>query len=184
MKYLICCPGPSLTQEDVNYGKSKADVTICCNGAATYCRGFDILYSSDPRWFRKINPDPTDFGELLCPFETGGIAELIQAERGRGFNNNLLHLGHSSGFAAVGLALLRGAKEIYLLGYDMGKVNNKAHFFGDYPEVLVKESPYEKFIMDFVVSKDDLELFSATITNCTTGSNLDCFPIVPIREAL
>jgi len=183
MKYLIACPGPSLTKEDIEYGKGKTDKLILVNGANALYPISDsniTRYSSDAKWVRMYK----HYDNIVCPFETEVTSERVDSERGRGFSTTVLRLGHCSGFAAVSLALLSGAKEIYLLGYDMGIIDNQAHFFGDYPETLHKKSPYEKFIEDFEVSKQDLSLFGATIFNCTIGSKLITFPISNIRDVL
>jgi hypothetical protein len=185
MKFLITAPGPSLDKEEINYAYSRVHSCIHINSSIDLISHGDICYSSDPAWFRYFKPEFLRFNEMLCPFDSDGHSTTIPYERGTGFSNKTLHLGHSSGFAAVSLALLRGAKEIYLLGYDMGyNKNNDAHFFGDYPEALHKKSPYKKFIEDFEVSKKDLDLFGATIFNCTINSAMDTFIKTTIKEVL
>ena len=190
MKYLIVCPGHSLNTEEIDYGIERVDRWISCNGSYILASG-NICYSSDPAWYREAwdSISKLPFKEYLCPFDTG--IEAVQRvdssqERLRGTKNDRsLYLGHSTGYAAIDLALLRGAKEIYLLGYDMGKNNNnEAHYFGDYPESIRKESPYDKFILDFKDYDKTLELFGSSIINCTIDSNLKAFPIKNITEVL
>lgn len=176
MRFILLAPGPSLNYKDLNYITSD-DTLIYINGAIRIRNKLKegIVYSSDPKWYRVENPDPSLFTEMLCPFYTNGIATLIPGRRGTGITLNNLKLGSSSGYAAVNLAALMGASVIHLHGYDMGKKNNKAHFFGDYSEALHKNSPYEKFIKDFEGAREQLEKLNIEVYNLTPDSNLKEF---------
>jgi hypothetical protein len=87
----------------------------------------------------------------------------------------------NSGLVAINLADLLGAKEIYLLGFDLidagGKTWNYHNWYPDYikPEV----SPYQTYIEEFrQVSK----YIRADVYNCSLTSALDCFPTARYHE--
>lgn len=81
--------------------------------------------------------------------------------------------GGNSGFQAINLAYMLGAKTIILLGFDMFGV----HYFGDHPDKLVKQSPYKDFIKSFETITKDVE-----IINCSRQTALNCFPKKYIKD--
>lgn len=83
--------------------------------------------------------------------------------------------GGNSGFQAVNLAYMLGAKTILLLGFDMfGE-----HFFGKHPDKLDVPSPFKTFIESFNTITKDVE-----IINCSRMTDLNCFPRMRIQSVL
>lgn len=83
--------------------------------------------------------------------------------------------GGNSGFQAVNLAYILGAKTILLLGFDM----HGDHYFGKHPKKLDVCSPFNNFIKSFETITKDVE-----IINCTRKTNLNCFPKMRIESVL
>lgn len=117
----------------------------------------------------KRNPDPKyDLIRMdSCYADKGDLGE------------KLIHYGlpggGNSGFQAVNLAYIMGAKTILLLGFDMFGT----HFFGKHPPKLDVMSPFRNFIESFASIKKDVE-----IINCSRQTALDCFPKMPIESVL
>lgn len=106
---------------------------------------------------------------------------IIASENGDGFSRkNYIHQGGNSGFQAVNLAILFGAKEIALLGYDMQITDNKRHFFGDHEGKMNKPSPYEKWVVAFENAAKYLH--DVHIVNCTRKTALTCFEMKNIED--
>jgi uncharacterized Rossmann fold enzyme len=100
--------------------------------------------------------------------------KVIHGEHKSGFGwNNYIHFGGNSGFQAVNLAILFGAKEIALLGFDMQITNNKRHFFGDHEGKMNKPSPYTQWIKHFEEAAKDMR--DVKIVNCSRQTSLSCF---------
>ncbi|MFV1983009.1 MAG: hypothetical protein ACC657_05650 [Thiohalomonadales bacterium] len=83
--------------------------------------------------------------------------------------------GGNSGYQAVNLAYILGAKTILLLGFDMFG----DHYFGKHPKTLVNGSPFDMFIKSFESITKDIE-----IINCTRKTALNCFPKMSLESVL
>jgi len=97
---------------------------------------------------------------------------------GKGLHKELIHYGPhgcgNSGFQAINLAYLLGAKTVLLLGFDMfGQ-----HYFGKHPKELVQNSPYHQFLKAFDT------ITEVEIINCTRQTALTCFPQMSLESVL
>lgn len=90
----------------------------------------------------------------------------------------LIHSGMSSSFQALNLAYLIGARDIVLLGHNLGRVNGQSHFFGDHPGDLQRDSPYSGMIRAYESALPQLNKAGVVVRNATPNSNLTCFPFV------
>ena len=79
-----------------------------------------------------------------------------------------------------------GARKIILLGYDMQcGPNGETHWFGSHPGALEKGAGlYPRFVQNFRTTLRDLERNGITVINCSRRTALDCFPRLPLEEAL
>lgn len=93
-------------------------------------------------------------------------------------------VGADSGYYAIAIAVLLGAKKIILLGYDMGHgADGKTHFFGDHPSNLRNNSPYHLFIERYETiprwcAENDVQIF-----NSSRQTRLGCFNKANVRDA-
>lgn len=93
-----------------------------------------------------------------------------------GLGRDSLHQGHNSGYQALNLAYLLGARRIVLLGYDMQMTGARAHFFGDHPAGCYAESNYRQdFLPAFPALARDLADEGIDVVNCTPHTALTCF---------
>lgn len=93
-----------------------------------------------------------------------------------GFGDELVHMGGNSGFQAINLAMLWGAKKILLLGFDMKRgEDGRDHWFGQHPPHLVQTQLYGAWIDSLTKAAPDASERGVDIVNVTPGSALDCF---------
>lgn len=96
-----------------------------------------------------------------------------------GLGRDCLHYGNNSGYQAINLAYLFGAKRIILLGYDMHAIGPR-HFFGEHPGSLSSGSDYADWIPRFNQLAADLKSEGVEVINCTRSTALHCFPELSI----
>lgn len=155
-----------------------------------------MLYSCDAKWW-DVHADCDGFaGEKWSSHggvDSNGKIEtaekhglnLVGGADAEGFSldPSVIHFGSNSGFQAINLAILFGAKRILLVGFDMTAGNGKAHFFGDHPPGLIQNRNYERFIPAFNAAAKRLPR-GVEIINCTPNSALRCFPMADLIDAL
>ena len=89
--------------------------------------------------------------------------------------DDVIHLGGNSGYQAINLAYLMGAKEINLIGFDMQRTNNMSHWHGDHPRQCINQSPYHAWLKNFDQLSKDLNDLNIDVTNYTRVTALKCF---------
>lgn len=194
--------GPGLTEEVAEAVRraheTRRFVAVVVNDAWRRAPWADVLYSSDSRWMRfysgaegfrglKVSghPDSTKF-----PAEWGFVTVQGEAADDRGFSWQFptVHYGHNSGYSAVNLALIMGARRIVLCGFNMGPAEDgRTHFFAEArPRELPDNSPYREFRTAFERAAQDHELVARgiEIMNATPGTHLACFPVMTVEEAI
>ena len=118
-----------------------------------------------------------DAGNDLNPHKDYNLIRM-DSKNGKGLGEDCLHYGGNSGYQAVNLAYLLGAKTILLLGFDMFGT----HYFGEHKYGLNNDSPYKRFIESFCtinVKKHNIE-----VINCSRQSALEYFPRTTIDKVL
>ena len=149
----------------------------------------DLLYSCDAAWWRlHLERVKARFiGACVtidACLEDDRVLTLGQDARGMSDDPSTLGTGSNSGYQAVNLACLLGARRVVLVGYDMRRVHGRSHFFGEHPEPLGVSSPYALFIEAFAAAAGWLRDRGVEVVNCTPGSALTCFPFKPLEDAL
>lgn len=92
--------------------------------------------------------------------------------------------GRNSGFQALNLAILAGAKKVILLGFD-GRpgADGKTHWFGEHPRPTpVAVYPYYRQAMS--EAERGIAAAGVEVVNCSPGSAIDSFQKMPLEEAL
>jgi hypothetical protein len=92
-----------------------------------------------------------------------------------GLGLDCVHFGGNSGYQAINLAYLWGAKRIVLLGFDCKDVDDKAHWFGQHPEGLTQIQPYQLWLNHFPAIAKDLAARGVEVINCYMDSAIQCF---------
>ena len=151
----------------------------------------DVLYGCDAKWWHAHKGCRGFCGEKWSAHDKGTNKKLEVAEQygvsliagddkpGFSADPSVIHYGSNSGFQALNLALLWGAVEVVLVGFDMRRVEGKAHFFGEHPEPLRVEMDYERFVPHFTRAKVP---DGVRILNATPDSAIKCYPFVDLGE--
>lgn len=192
----VIASGPSCTAEDARKLCAAVE-TIAVNDCYRLAPAHH-LYACDYRWWdHHIADVMQDFDGTLWTQSEGwitnankpvdpaqwGIKQLKSLDRvGLSTTQGVIHQGRNSGFQAVNLAYLLGAKRIILIGFDMGLNGNQRHWFGDHPGVLNASSNYADFIRHFeTINPKD---YGIEIINCSRQTALQCFPREDLDAAL
>lgn len=155
----------------------------------------DVLYAADTKWWTTHHAEARAHcaGEFWTasadPAQSFGLRHIV-ANKGDGLSPRLdqLHKGGNSGYQAIGLAYLFGARRIVLVGYDLqregGQENGRKHHHGDHPEGLhnTAEAAYAKWIPRFTPLARDLAAAGCVVLNCSPGTALRCFPRASLDE--
>lgn len=196
---LVVCvaTGPSLTPEDVDRCRGRATV-VCVNDAHRLAPWADVLYSSDRYWWKFHQGVPSfagykagiEYSPGRGPHELRALMPQLAIYRHTGHQgvemrpDGLRTCGQNSGGAAVNLAVHLGARRIVLLGYDMGDVTGKKHFFGAHPPALNAPHNFPQWRAAFDTMAAPLRDAGVEVLNCTRTTSLTAFPCVPLEEAL
>lgn len=93
---------------------------------------------------------------------------------GDGIGRDRLHYGGHSGYQAINLAYLWGARRIILIGYDAS--SGGAHFFGRHPAPLDVATQYQEFMPAYRRLAADLAAEGVEVLNCSRATAIDAFP--------
>jgi hypothetical protein len=106
----------------------------------------------------------------------------VQGRSQPGLGEDCVHFGGNSGYQAINLAYLWGAKRIILVGFDCKPVGGKDHWFGQHPRGMTQIQPYQIWLDHFKRLAIDLWARNVRVINCSPDSALDCFPKQAIEE--
>lgn len=176
---------------------------IAINDAYHLAPWADVLYAADARWYwwqqhgkasagLGISPECvrrnwTSFGGQKCSIESSNMVSdesvhflrnLHGSAHGVGLSCDPRSLvtGRNSGFQALNLAVLAGAKRIVLLGFDGGKAKDgRSHWFGDHPEAT-PDAVYSYFRQAMSAAENAMNDLGVEVLNCSPGSMIDSFP--------
>ena len=175
--------GPSLTQAQVDACAGRARV-IVINNAYTYAPWADVMYACDRKfWNWPVGlKAAAEFGGLKYSLQDGvpaGVQVLKNLGKdGLSRDPAGLKTGHNSGYQAINLAVLLGARRVILLGYDM----HGGHCFGQHPDK--SGPPFALCLAAFPTLVEPLRQAGVSVINCTPGSALLCFPMASLADAL
>lgn len=165
------------------------------NCAWTLAPWADLLYASDPKWWRAGGQL---YGQrALAEFEGVKVcqdAAFCESEprvrhiRLRHENDLVtdpgeIGSGQNSGFQAFNLAFHTGARRILLLGFDMHG-EGRLHFHRDHSEPLGNPDQYTPARWRSAFNAAESKLKGIDVLNCTPGSRLGMFPRMGLEEAL
>lgn len=188
---VIFASGPTMTQEIAYAFRSKNVRCIVINDQFRLAPWADVLYAADWQWWMHAkNADHRNFAGTkvtvsFWPMLGPDIMFLNPGqEYGLSDRDDTLNTCRNSGFQAMNLAVLRGAKELILCGYDYRKVDNKSHNFGDHPEGLANVSDFKCWVRLVTKSAPDFTARGVKVVNCSRKSALKCFPYEPVENVL
>jgi hypothetical protein len=111
----------------------------------------------------------------------------IRGEGSSGLGRRHIHWGGNSGFQAINLAYLWGARRIVLLGFDMQcGPGGESHWFGEHVPVrgIVNRNPkkFDSWIRHLETLGRDLQDAGIGVYNATRMTALTCFAQIPIER--
>lgn len=189
----ILASGPSAAAAARELHEIDTIRLISINCAWSIAPWSDILYACDGKWWRQ--PGQSYGQEALRSFLglmvsndkrtcEGGVVRWVDIARVNHLvtDGSAIGSGSNGGFQALNLAVLTGAKRILLCGYDM----RGGHFHPPHPRPLDNPSDptLRRFLSAFGNARSQLRELGVEVVNCTLGSSLTAFPIMPLHEAL
>lgn len=178
--------GPSLLGFDFTRLKGY---TIGANRAAVEANT-DAMVSIDTNFANKAGPYLEDYnGEVYFAtpnkkHEYSGVTYL-KRDRGEFLSTDPERLtGLESGYAAINLALIKGATHINLLGYDMNGNQVKRFHEGYNWNMGDKAVSYSQWAKRYRYAKISLDKLGVTVTHYIgpEGSAIDVFPRLPLKD--
>jgi hypothetical protein len=186
--------GPSITQEQVNACRGLHSIAV--NDAYLLAPWAEILYFADERWWRwhKDLENFRAFQGLKVSIEQGKFTVespdvRILKNLSDGERNVLsedptgIATGRASGYQAINIAYLAGAKRIILLGFDCKFDGDRTNWHQNHkvktPRAWLHEMPRY-----FTKLADALEARGVDVVNCSPGTALNCFRKAELAEVL
>lgn len=188
-KFVLCATGPSLTPEVVEIIRKYKDdhVIFGINDSYRIIDFLDEHYACDEKWWAAWGKDFREKYPYLSSWAYGDNAAEYGVKVIKGFHNtglslrqDKLHYGANSGYQALNIAFLMGGRKFILVGYNMGTVSGKNHFFGLH-QGMNNNSPYNLFIKNYGTIQDPIKNL---VVNCTPNSALNCFRKADLEEEL
>jgi hypothetical protein len=184
--------GPSLTQEQCNTVRSLN--TIAVNDAWILAPWADVLYFADHRWlvwhcealasFKGVKVSIEQHMQVEFPPDVHVLRNLDNGDpAGLSLDPTGIKTGCNSGYQALNLAVLLGAKRIILLGYDYRFDGSRSHFFGDHP-VPTFENHLPGYAQKFSTIENKLIELGIEVLNATPGTALNAFPKVSLEDVI
>ena len=97
----------------------------------------------------------------------------------------MIHQGGNSGYQAINLAHLWGARTIVLLGLDCSNApDGRAHWFGQHSRPLSVSQPFDMWLGKFPRLAHDLEADGVRVINASRATALTCFPRDSLESAI
>ena len=170
----------------------KPECTIGCNDAYTLGESVcKICIFGDMKWFNIHRFELMKFKGLIFTSHH----ELLRTReewiwtierQPKGLSLTKLCWNKSTGANAINLALILGAKRVYLLGFDCKLSSDNKPNWHDHIINPPNAEVYKRFNESFNVLKSFLprKFPGREIINITDDSNLDAFPKIGIKEWL
>jgi len=191
--------GPSLTAEQVEHVQIARDAStvgvIAVNDAYRIAPFADVCYFADSEWWgwHKDRPEFRAFAGQKCSISDSGAnitdvdVHILRNAGTRGISTDPGKIcnGRNSGYQALNIAILAGARTVILLGFDAREptADSKTHWFGDHPRVE-PVAVYAEYRKAFSAGESAISAAGARVLNCSPGSAIDSFPKMDLTEAL
>ena len=194
-QWCIVAGGPSLTHDlrDVRLLRARFRGTVCAVNSSVFTVPWcHVLYACDWQWWQvyrqklkaieyagrrvSVRPKSKSYGAReVYPIECAKLP---------GLGRTAIRQGGNSGYQAINLAFLDGAREIVLLGFDMGHTFGRKHHHEDHPAPLDNASGVDVWLPRFDQLAKDLQSEGVRVVNCTRFTRLECFPRMTLEDYL
>lgn len=172
--------------------------TIGINVAFMFGTWVDIAFFGDPAFYDKNKQAIAAFPKLKvsCALELQGKCEragvkLVKKNARHDYGitgeGNSISWNNNSGAAAISLAVQLGAKNIYLLGFDMNIDSDTPQHWHEHYGKRERGSinkTFRRHLRSFPAIKADAERLGVKIINVSPNSGITEFPRVSLKEVL
>ena len=170
----------------------------------------DLVYFADSRWWRwhvegiarkwigtaikwTVEEVAAAFkafaGQKISIFTTGQEVQdpevlVMRNAAPEGLSEDPLSLrtGGNSGYQAVNLAILAGAKRVVLVGYDGRSEGRLSYWFGNHP-IQTQPETVATYPTSYKTMLPQLGRLGVEVLNATPQSRIDVFPRVSLEDA-
>lgn len=173
--------GPSLRGFDFDRLKGRG-VVVAINDAVLHAPWADAVFTIDTVWLQRRRGSLTEFeGERIAAVPPDwdrsawtGFTLLRRVQRpGLSRGMDAIYTGDNSGFAALGLAIMRDAARIALLGYDL---TGPGHWHEGYEwRSRYGHADYQRWASYFPVLAEAARQRGVRVINCNPASGVRCF---------
>lgn len=185
-----------------DYMKALHDKHIIgVNNAYQIGEWIDILFFGDGSWYLVHKDKVAQWNgiKVSCAVRFNGNKETTKAgikflpknsnhRYGISPNGNAVSWNHNSGAASISLAAHLGVKRIYLLGFDMRRINEVTHWHGGHRPVDIKGKkilpPFKRHLIGFPAIAKDAKRMKIEIINVSPDSEINVFPKVSLKEII
>ena len=143
-----------------------------------------MLYACDINWWERMAP-AFDGLKVIGKGEYPGAHTIgVEVRNEMIWDGRALGGGGNSGFQALNMAVLFGAKRCILLGYDFQDAGN--HWHGRHPQGFsqTNETSLKTWIGCMNAAAKKLQDIGVDVVNASRETALTCFPRMTIGEAL
>jgi hypothetical protein len=180
--------GPSITEEQVETVRQSAHPVIAVNNTFQLAPWCDHIFAADILWWYRYYNEVTEVSDAKR-WTLEGVGRHFQKKRGydkilhelpfdreMGLGKTRVNHGGNSGYIAVNLAYLMGAKKIILIGYDHQHTNGQRHFHGDHDpkHFRTNADDIDRWVTNFAWLDWDLRKEGVNLVNCSTETALNC----------
>lgn len=189
---VVAASGPSQNAEDLAQAKGRAAV-IVINDTWRLAPWADALYACDMRWWVAKGPGP-EFSGLRFQGHVGADRRIFDGcrpcnvrvgDHKMHFDGTRLGSGGNSGFQAINLAAVSGARRVVLTGFDMS-IEAGVHWHGAHVGRLT--NPDARMLKNCATLLDgaakDLSDHGVEVVNASRQTALKAYRRVSIEEAL
>lgn len=175
--------GPSLVGWDLS--KLEGRTVVAVNDAVRHLPKATAAFSADRNWAMRRLSDLHGFqGQryLAVGYEHADnwIRNLYRA-RGDGLSINPDTVNVcSSGYGALNLAFLKGAKRIFLLGYDY--TQGGQHWYPEQGTYALNGRFFNQWADKYATMLPQLREAGVQVVNANPASRISCFPKVSLSE--
>lgn len=176
---LFCiASGPSLTKEDCELVRQSGIKTIAVNNSWEIAPFCDYIYAGDKKWWSiYFNKITIGAERWTCSTDAANTYKI---------NYHIAGGAYNSGMRAIQFGIFKGFKNIALLGYDCS-LKNGIHWHGKHIDKKLRNPNKEKVSKwkdQFMRVSSQAIKNGVNVSNCSRYTELDCFKIMKLEEAL
>lgn len=183
--------GASLKTFDFNWLLGRAVIGV--NDAFRLGEPCPRMVFGDDKYWRAVKWELEEYAKQggmvysIAPATTRislpWVHQLTRGGSGLSSNPEVIGWNHNTGAAALNLALLLGARRVFLLGFDMVVLKGATHWHNRRPG-LTHQSTFDRFLAGFALLAHQMNKFPGReVFNVTDGTSmLKSFPKISVEE--